>query len=94
MNNLPKEAHETDFSRVKSWFLDGNARYLRQNILISAYETPQMRSFFVNGVRNVAGKVRFERRGSGVQVPQDVKQVSFESCLTATFHSSGFNSTS
>ncbi|KAG8898604.1 rRNA-binding ribosome biosynthesis protein utp25 [Tulasnella sp. 403] len=81
LNNLPKGNNNTDFSRVKSWYLDGHAKYLRQNIVMSSYETPQIRAFFTNEIRNVAGKVRFERRWPGVQIPEGVKLnfVKFES---------------
>ncbi|KAG8961779.1 rRNA-binding ribosome biosynthesis protein utp25 [Tulasnella sp. 425] len=80
LNNLPRDPRDTDFSRVKSWFLDGHARHLRQNILISSYETPQIRALFNDNFRNIAGKVRFERRWSGVDIPEGIKQnfVKFE----------------
>ncbi|KIO20315.1 hypothetical protein M407DRAFT_220818 [Tulasnella calospora MUT 4182] len=80
LNNLPKDPRDTDFSRVKSWFLDGHARHLRQNILISSYETPQIRALFNDTFRNIAGKVRFERRWPGVEIPEGIKQnfVKFE----------------
>ncbi|KAF8070073.1 digestive organ expansion factor [Lyophyllum atratum] len=33
-----------DFSRIKPWYLDGHAAYLRQSILLSAYETSEGRT--------------------------------------------------
>lgn len=72
---MPKESHDTDFSRVKSWYLDGHARHLRQTILLSSYETPQIRAFFTNELRNLAGKIRFETRYDGVKIPEGMKQV-------------------
>ncbi|KAG8967122.1 rRNA-binding ribosome biosynthesis protein utp25 [Tulasnella sp. 419] len=79
LNSHPKESHDTDFSRVKSWYLDGHASKLRQNIIFSSYDTPQIRSLFMN-TRNVAGKYRFERKWTGAQVPEGLKQdfVKFE----------------
>ncbi|KAG9035911.1 rRNA-binding ribosome biosynthesis protein utp25 [Tulasnella sp. JGI-2019a] len=74
LNNTPKESHDTDFSRVKSWYLDGHAKHLRQTILFSSYETPQMRAFFTNEVRNLSGKIRFENRHEGVRIPEGIKQ--------------------
>ncbi|KAG8888060.1 rRNA-binding ribosome biosynthesis protein utp25 [Tulasnella sp. 332] len=74
LNNTPKESHDTDFSRMKSWYLDGHAKYLRQTILFSSYETPHMRAFFTNDVRNLAGKIRFETRHEGVRIPEGIKQ--------------------
>lgn len=28
LNQLPKEAHEADFSRIKPWYLDGQSVFL------------------------------------------------------------------
>ncbi|TFY69144.1 hypothetical protein EVG20_g3278 [Dentipellis fragilis] len=80
LNQLPKESHDTDFSRVKPWYLDGNAPYLRQSILFSAYETPEMRSLYNQTLKNVAGKVRTIRTWAPVQVPADLEQnfISFD----------------
>ncbi|KAH9948966.1 digestive organ expansion factor [Amylocystis lapponica] len=62
LNQLPKESHDVDFSRIKPWYLDGcNAAYLRQTILLTAYETPETRSLF---------NVRTIRRWSPVDVPR------------------------
>ncbi|KZV95033.1 DUF1253-domain-containing protein [Exidia glandulosa HHB12029] len=74
MNSLPKEAHDTDFSRVKPWFLDGHAKYLRQTILMTAYETPETRALFNHELRNVAGKIRTEHAWQPVSVPEGISQ--------------------
>ncbi|KAA1471791.1 digestive organ expansion factor [Dentipellis sp. KUC8613] len=74
LNQLPKESRDTDFSRVKPWYLDGNAPYLRQSILFSAYETPEMRSLYNQTLKNVAGKVRTIRTWGPVQVPAGLEQ--------------------
>ncbi|KAM6501887.1 digestive organ expansion factor [Amanita muscaria] len=75
LNQLPKESHNTDFSRVKSWHLDGHVIYLRQSILISAYETPETRSFYNSALKNVAGRIRTEKRWPPVEVPEGIEQV-------------------
>ncbi|KIJ55372.1 hypothetical protein M422DRAFT_57837 [Sphaerobolus stellatus SS14] len=74
LNQLPKEAHDADFSRIKPWYLDGHAAYLRQSILLSSYETPEMRTIFNHQLKNVAGKLKTEKRWKPVAVPEGVDQ--------------------
>ncbi|KII92564.1 hypothetical protein PLICRDRAFT_50928 [Plicaturopsis crispa FD-325 SS-3] len=74
INNLPKESHNTDFSRIKPWYLDGHAAYLRQSILLSAFETPETRSLFSSSLKNVAGRIRTEKRWQPIPVPAGVEQ--------------------
>lgn len=80
LNAMPKQSHDTDFSRIKPWYLDGNAAYLRQSILLSAYETPDTRALYNKNLLNVAGKLRLEAAWPAVQVPAGVRQnfVKFE----------------
>ncbi|KIY53624.1 DUF1253-domain-containing protein [Fistulina hepatica ATCC 64428] len=73
LNEMPKDDHDVDFSRIKPWYLDGNSRYLRQSILLSPYETPDTRALF-NNLHNVSGKIRTERRWSPLEVPDGVFQ--------------------
>ncbi|KXN84148.1 U3 small nucleolar RNA-associated protein 25 [Leucoagaricus sp. SymC.cos] len=72
-NKLPKESHDTDFSRIKSWYLDGHAAYLRQSIMLTAYETPEIRALY-NSFTNVAGKIRTEKMCQPVPVPEGIEQ--------------------
>ncbi|KAK7443522.1 rRNA-binding ribosome biosynthesis protein utp25 [Stygiomarasmius scandens] len=74
LNKLPKESHDTDFSRTKPWYLDGHAEYLRQSVLLSAFETPETRALYNANLKNVAGKVRLDKRWSPVQVPEGIEQ--------------------
>ncbi|KAF7315784.1 DUF1253-domain-containing protein [Mycena indigotica] len=74
LNKLPKDSHDADFSRIKPWYLDGQAEYLRQSILLSSLETPETRQLFNANLNNVAGKLRIERRWSPVQVPDGIEQ--------------------
>ncbi|KAJ2932276.1 hypothetical protein H1R20_g4822, partial [Candolleomyces eurysporus] len=73
LNKLPKESHDTDFSRIKPWYLDGLAPYLRQSILLSSFETPEMRSLYSHSLKNVAGKVKIDKRWLPVDIPDGVK---------------------
>jgi len=51
-----------------------SAPYLRQSILVSAYETPDTRSLY-NSLKNVSGKMRTEKRYSPIEVPAGIDQV-------------------
>ncbi|KAL9601333.1 MAG: hypothetical protein Q9219_002628 [cf. Caloplaca sp. 3 TL-2023] len=61
----PKEAHGCDFSRVRNWYLDGHARYLRQSILLSAYNFPALNKLYTQNMLNVDGKVKISRKYDG-----------------------------
>ncbi|KAH9935741.1 digestive organ expansion factor [Fomitopsis serialis] len=74
LNQMPKESHDIDFSRIKPWYLDGHAAYFRQSILLTAYETPETRALFNGSLKNVAGKVRTERRWPPIEVPEGIDQ--------------------
>lgn len=58
LNQQPKEAHGCDFSRVRDWYLDGNAQYLRQTIVFSAFNSPDLNLIFSHHMKNVAGKAK------------------------------------
>ncbi|KAJ8584268.1 DUF1253-domain-containing protein [Rhizopogon salebrosus TDB-379] len=74
MNNLPKDSHDADFSRIKPWYLDGHSSYLRQSILLSPFEMPETRALFNNTFKNAAGKVRIEKVWPAIQVPESIDQ--------------------
>ncbi|KAL5524025.1 hypothetical protein ACEPAG_8198 [Sanghuangporus baumii] len=80
LNSLPKETRDTDFSRIKSWYLDGHSRYLRQTIMLAPYDAPEFRHIFNDNLKNVAGKKRVESPYNPVQVPEGISQsfISFE----------------
>lgn len=77
LNKIPKSPHGCDFSRVKPWYLDQNAQYLRQTILMSRYDTPEARALFHRQCLNLEGKVRLDKSDhAGVlsSIKQGVKQ--------------------
>ena len=72
LNLQPKEAHGCDFSRVKSWYLDGHAKYLRQTILLSAFNFPLLNKLYISNMLNVAGKVQFSKHHDGVMLDMGI----------------------
>jgi U3 small nucleolar RNA-associated protein 25 len=54
----PQSRQNTDFSRVRSWCLNGWSMFYRQTLLFSSYDLPEFRSLFNNRCRNYSGKVR------------------------------------
>ncbi|KAG5723219.1 hypothetical protein E4T56_gene278 [Termitomyces sp. T112] len=74
LNKLPKESHDTDFSRLKPWYLEGHAAYLRQSIFLAAHETPEARALYNNSLMNVAGKIRTQKHWPPVSVPEGIQQ--------------------
>ena len=72
LNLQPKEAHGCDFSRVRDWYLDGNARYLRQTILFSSFNFPSLNRLHSCHMLNVAGKVKYSREEGGAMIDLDI----------------------
>ncbi|TPX73137.1 hypothetical protein CcCBS67573_g05595 [Chytriomyces confervae] len=76
LNLTPKSAHDCDFARTKSWYLDGRSALLRQSILLSAFPTPEINALMAKSCKNVDGRIKISKayRGSVgevvVQVPQ------------------------
>jgi len=52
-----------------------SAAYLRQTVLLSSYETPEIRNLFNQSLKNLEGRVRTIRRCAPVQVPEGLNQV-------------------
>ncbi|KAJ4988183.1 hypothetical protein SVAN01_06279 [Stagonosporopsis vannaccii] len=59
LNLQPKDPHGCDFSRIRSWYLDGHAPNIRQTIVLSAFLTPKINSLYYKHMRNVAGRLRY-----------------------------------
>ena len=77
LNLQPKEAHGCDFSRVRNWYLDGNAKYLRQTIVLSSFNTPELNQLYTRYMLNVSGKVKITPQsydGEILQLGASIKQ--------------------
>lgn len=61
LNLLPKKDHGCDFSRLRKWYADDDAKYFRQTIALAAFNTPEINALFFNQSRNWAGKVKINR---------------------------------
>ncbi|KAI9167642.1 U2 small nucleolar RNA-associated protein [Paramyrothecium foliicola] len=73
MNLQPKDAHGCDFSRLRNWYLEDWAKYFRQTIIFSAFNTPELLELRRLHCQNWAGKVRLQPEYSGVLQQLGVK---------------------
>lgn len=68
LNLQPREAHGCDFSRVRNWYLEGNAKFLRQTILFSAFNSPSLNKIYTHYMLNVAGKIKYVKEEDGAMI--------------------------
>ncbi|GAB5589241.1 rRNA-binding ribosome biosynthesis protein utp25 [Umbelopsis nana] len=89
VNLIPKDAHGCDFSRVKNWYLDGRAKYLRQTLVFSDFLTPEINALFNKHMKNVGGKLKIKQSYEGTmidviaQVQQTFVRLEAQSLATA-----------
>ncbi|KAF4977053.1 hypothetical protein FZEAL_6370 [Fusarium zealandicum] len=73
LNLQPKDAHGCDFSRVRSWYLEDWAKYFRQTVILSAFNTPELSELLRLHCHNWAGKVRVQPEYPGTLSQLGVK---------------------
>ncbi len=66
LNIQPKDAHGCDFSRVRNWYLDDQAKYFRQTVIFSAFNTPELAGLHRASCHNWAGKARLQEACPGL----------------------------
>lgn len=76
LNLQPKDAHGCDFSRVRNWYLDNSAKYLRQTIVLSSFVTPELNKLYNSSMLNIAGKAKYTNtyQGAIVDMGMSIKQ--------------------
>ncbi|KAI8922000.1 digestive organ expansion factor-like protein [Powellomyces hirtus] len=91
LNLIPKDAHGCDFSRVRAYYLDGKAAYVRQTIILTRFLAPEINALFNRDCKNVVGG-KLKLRASAikgtiadvaVQAPQIFHRVPTQSPATA-----------
>ncbi|KEQ73436.1 DUF1253-domain-containing protein [Aureobasidium namibiae CBS 147.97] len=73
LNLQPKDAHGCDFSRVRNYYLDGQAKHLRQTIIFSAYIAPELNRLYNAHMLNIAGKAKLAPFYPGVIGDMDLE---------------------
>ncbi|KAM3279880.1 hypothetical protein ACQJBY_046945 [Aegilops geniculata] len=77
LNHLPSKEHVTNVMRIRPWYLNEQARYYRQTIILSSYLTPEMNALFNGLCLNYEGKVKLATEFTGVlpKIQLEIRQV-------------------
>jgi len=66
LNRQPKDLHGCDYSRVRMWFLDDQAKYYRQTIVMSSFNTPELAELIRSYCYNWAGQIKMQQQYPGI----------------------------
>lgn len=58
LNKIPREMHDTDFSRVRMWSIEDQAKFFTQSLIFTEYNTPNVNNLISRSM-NMFGKYRF-----------------------------------
>lgn len=60
INKIPQQFHDADFSRIRMWSINDQAKMFRQNLIFSEYLTPNINNLISSKSFNLAGKSKFK----------------------------------
>ncbi|KAI3819299.1 hypothetical protein L1987_13126 [Smallanthus sonchifolius] len=89
LNHIPSKQHATDIMRIRPWYLDGQARFYRQTIILGSHVNPDINTVFNNHCLNYEGRVKLLHEHKGVlpkvllQVRQIYERIDTESIVDA-----------
>lgn len=66
LNRLPSKQHGADVMRLRPWYLDGQARFYRQTVILGSHTNPEMNALFNQHCLNYRGKIKLECTYKGV----------------------------
>ena len=77
LNRLPTQARDTDFSRVRPWYLEGDAKRVRQTAMLSQYPAAEFTALLTRQCANALGHVTTLPTFNGVlaHTPSGIRQL-------------------
>lgn len=60
INKVPKDFHDADFSRIRMWSINDQAKLLRQTLVFCEYLTPSINNLVSSKSFNLLGKTKFK----------------------------------
>ncbi|CCG23177.1 Yil091c protein [Candida orthopsilosis Co 90-125] len=60
INKVPKDFHDADFSRIRMWSINDQAKLLRQTLVFCEYLTPSINNLVSSKSFNLSGKTKFK----------------------------------
>ncbi|XP_011697146.1 PREDICTED: digestive organ expansion factor homolog [Wasmannia auropunctata] len=64
MHLQPKKSHDIDYSRLRSWCVNGWTKYYRQTLIFSSIETPYINTLLLRKCFNYAGQAKVAKDNS------------------------------
>ncbi|CAB4257048.1 similar to Saccharomyces cerevisiae YIL091C UTP25 Nucleolar protein required for 35S pre-RNA processing and 40S ribosomal subunit biogenesis [Maudiozyma barnettii] len=62
LNTIPKEQHDSDFSRIRMWYINDQAKMFRQTMLFTKYISPNSNSIINHVCKNWSGRWKNHKR--------------------------------